>query len=249
MTKTGLQLYSLKKYTKDDFFGTLSKVSDLGFKSVEFAGFFGVKAKKLKAHLNDLGLTPCGSHTGLDLLTDEFSQTMEYNLEIGNKYVYCPSLPADVVKNEYGWKKVSELFNEIGAKCQDMGIEFGYHNHDFEFKTFDGKTGYDILIANTDSSLVKLELDTFWAEYAGFNPIELMETIKDRLSLVHLKEMKQKNGEEDTSVGYGVSNTTGIINKAKELDVKYIIIEQEHFEIDNHFECVKKGLDFVNKVI
>lgn len=245
MTEFGLQLYSLKKYTKEDFLGTIKKVSEIGFSAVEFAGFFGVKAKELKKHLDNLGMKPCGSHTGLDLLTDEFSKTIEYNLEIGNKYVFCPFLPADIVKDEFGWKKVSELFNEIGVKCKDMGVQFGYHNHAFEFEVFNGKTGYDILAENTDGALVSLQLDTFWAEYAGYDPLTLIDKYKKRMSLLHLKEMKNLKEKIDTSAGYGISNTDQIVQKAKDIGIKYIILEQEHFESENHFDGVRKGLEYV----
>jgi len=249
MSKIGLQMYSLKTYTKDDFLGTLDKVSKLGFRAVEFAGFFNVKAKALKKHMDNLGMVPCGSHTSLDLLTDKFSQTIEYNLEIGNKYIYCPSLPDSVISDEYGWKKISELFNEIGAKCQDMGVEFGYHNHAFEFNKFDGITGYEILANNTEPNIVKFQIDTFWVEYAGYNPLDLIEQYKDRLSLLHLKEMQDKDSMIDTFAGEGISDTKAIIKKAKDIGIKYIILEQEHFKSKNQFEEVEKGFDYVSKII
>ncbi len=249
MNNIGLQMYSLNKYTEKDFLGSLKKVSEMGFKAVEFAGFFNIKAKELKKYLKDLNMVPCGSHNSLEQLNEEFSKLIEYNLELGNKYIYCPSLPEHLTKDEYGWKKVAEIFNEIGTKCKDKGIEFGYHNHAFEFKKFNGLSGYDILVNNTQPDLVKLEIDTFWVEYAGVNPIELMEKYKDRLSLLHLKEMKDKKSRIDTSTGYGISDTEGIIAKAKEIGIKYIIIEQEHFDSDNHFDEIEKGFNYIRKIV
>jgi len=249
LSNIGLQMYSLKKYTEKDFLGTLKKVSEIGFNAVEFAGFFNIPAKELKKYLNDLQIVPCGSHTSLELFTNNFSETMEYNLEIGNKYVYCPSLPSELIKDEAGFKKASEIFNEIGLKCKKLGLEFGYHNHAFEFEKINNTYGYEILINNTQEDLVKLQIDTFWVEYAGYNPIELMEKNKNRLSLLHLKEMKDRNSKIDTSAGYGISKTEAIIKKAKQLDIKYIIIEQEHFESDNHYEGVKKGLEYIKTII
>ena len=141
-----LQLYTVRDETEKDFIGTLEKVAEMGYKGVEFAGFGDIPASRMKATLDRLGLKAVGSHTGPDLLKEKLDEVIKYNLEIGNKYIICPWAPFET-KDDY--VNAACLFNKIGARCKDSGLQFAYHNHDFEFKVFDGEYGLEILYNGT----------------------------------------------------------------------------------------------------
>ncbi len=249
MRKIGLQLYSIKELTGEDFFGTLKKVAEIGYDGVEFAGFFGAPASEVKKVLDDSGIEACGSHTGIDALEKDLNQVIDYSLEIGNKYVICPGLPPHMRDSYDAYMRLADQFNEIGRKCKEQGIQFGYHNHDFEFEKYNGEYGLDILLSNTDADLVHMELDTFWVEYAGLKSVDFMRKYpKQHSSLIHIKEMKSWDNKINTIIGNGVMDFVEITNVAKELGTKWYIIEQEEFDAPQ-LESIEKGLQYLRGLL
>jgi len=249
MAKIGLQLYSIKELTQKDFIGTLKKVAETGYEGVEFAGFFNTPAKELKKALDDFGLKCCGSHTGINLLTDNIEETLQYNLEIGNPYIICPGVPETMRNGADAYKRLADLFNKIGEKCKEHNLQFGYHNHSAEFKIYDGQYGLDILLDNTDPDLVQMELDTFWAEYAGVSSVDFMKRHpKHCATLIHIKDMKSKEEKVNTEIGKGVMDFVTITKLAKELGIKWYIVEQEEFEIPQ-LESIKQSLQYLKEIL
>ncbi len=227
----------------------MEKVAKIGYQGVEFAGFFGAPASELKKVLDDLGIVPCGSHTGIDALEEELNRVIDYNLEIGNQYIICPGLPEHMRDSYDAYLKLADKFNEIGQKCKDQGIQFGYHNHDVEFQKFNGEYGLDILLSNTQPDLVHMELDTFWVEYAGLKSVDFMKKYpKQHSSLIHIKDMKSLDEKISTEVGNGIMDFVEIINLAKELGTKWYIVEQEEFEMPQ-LESIEKSLEYLNSII
>lgn len=249
MGKVGLQLYSIKELTAKDFIGTLKKVAEIGYDGVEFAGFFDTPAKELKKALDDFGLECCGSHTGINLLTDNLKETLDYNLEIGNPYIICPGVPAAMRDSADAYKKLADLFNEIGLKCKEHNLQFGYHNHAHEFEIYDGQHGLDILLSNTDPELVQMELDTFWAEYAGVKSVDFMNRHPKHCStLIHIKDMKSEDEKINTEIGKGIIDFIAITELAKKLGIKWYIVEQEQFNIPQ-LESIKQSLQYLKEIL
>lgn len=220
----GVQLYSVRDETAKDFPGTLEKVAGIGYKGVEFAGFGDIPASRMKALLDSLGLKAVGSHTSLELLQDKLQEVIDYNLEIGNKYVICPWAGYET-KEDY--IKTSYLFNEIGAKCKAAGLRFGYHNHDHEFTQFDGEYGLDILFGNTDPENMIAELDTCWVFFAGVDPAGYIRKYNGRCPLVHLKDLQSKDGKKFAEVGSGVIDVKAIVKAAEEAGTEWLVVEQD----------------------
>ncbi|AFK86270.1 xylose isomerase domain-containing protein [Thermoanaerobacterium aotearoense SCUT27] len=218
-----LQLYTVRNELKDDFVGTLEKVAEIGYKGVEFAGYGGLKANEMRRHLERLGLTPTGSHISLDALKSNLDKEIEYNLEIGNKYIVCPW-------NKYEAKEdfieTAKLFNEIGEKCAEKGLIFCYHNHNHEFVNFDGKYGLDLIYENSNSNFLKAEIDTYWVKYAGEDPASYIKKYSGRVPLVHLKDMDGAT-KDFAEIGEGIMNIKDIIDASLEAGVKWFIVEQD----------------------
>jgi sugar phosphate isomerase/epimerase len=249
MENLGLQLYSIKELTEKDFIGTLKKVAEIGYDGVEFAGFFDTPAKELKKTLDDLYLAPCGSHTGIDLLQNEFNKVIEYNLEIENPYIVCPGLPTHMRDSADAYKRLADEFNEIGQRCKEHGIQFAYHNHDFEFEKFNGEYGLDILLSNTQRDLVHMELDTFWVEYCGLRSIDFIKKYREQCSsLIHIKDLKSMDQKISTEIGKGIMNFKEIIQLGKEIGIKWYIVEQEEFEIPQ-LESIQQSLEYMRSIL
>lgn len=244
MAETGLQLYTIKELCSEDFKGALELVAEMGYKGVEFAGFYDMPADELKQVLDSLGLAPCGSHTAIDILKDDFDGVVEYNKKIGNEYIVVPWLGEEYRKTKEDWIATAKMLNDFNKRLKAKGLRLGYHNHAFEFEKFDGVCGYDLLAQNTDLDII-LEMDTYWVEYAGFNLNEYIKKYKDRLELLHIKDMAEDR--TSTEAGNGTMDFTSVIDETKET-TKWFIVEQEHFT-RSHAEAIKMSCDYVQGVL
>ncbi len=196
MINYGLQLYSVRDSAEKNLEETIKKVAEMGYSMVEFAGFFDNSAKTVKSWLDKYGVTACGTHTGVALLTPEkIDETIAFHKTIG-----CTELIIPMV--HWQNKEVTDanitLFNELYEKLEKEGITLGYHNHSLEFfPNADGLVAEDEIIKRTN---LKLEIDVFWLYNAGIDVISYLEEHKDRISVIHLKDGLSKHGE---SAHYG----------------------------------------------
>lgn len=180
----GLQMYSLRDITKNAMRLALERTAKMGYKNVEFAGFFDYTAEQIRIWLDTFGLTVSGTHTGLDLLRPEnIDATIAYHKAIGCDHIIVPG--AD-------WKTQEKLDGNIAAlnaaqkKLAEAGIRLGYHNHSGEFlETPYGKIIEEEIIARTN---VDLEIDTFWSFNAGMDNMALLDRLADRINTIHLKD-------------------------------------------------------------
>ena len=219
----GLQLYSVRDLTEKNLEEALRQVAALGYKFVEFAGFFGHTAEQVKRMLDENGLTVSGTHTGWDeLRPEQIEETIAYHKAIGNTNIIIPW-------GDYSTREKLEeclaILNSAGASLAKEGITLGYHNHHFEFETTDyGVRVYDEMLARTD---VEFEIDTYWVWVAGLDPIELLEQLKGRVRVIHLKDGWKDHtgkslGEGDAPVAmirkYAIDNGLRIVVESEGLD-------------------------------
>ncbi|MGB9681483.1 MAG: sugar phosphate isomerase/epimerase family protein [bacterium] len=222
----GLQMYTVRDYAEKDFLGTVKKVAEIGYKGIELTGTYGVKAKELKEVLDSLDIKICGSHTAIDLLEKDFNSTIEFNLTVGNKNIVCPWLPESKRNSADIWKETAEELNSLGERLKIYGLTLSYHNHNFEFEKFGDKYGIDILIENTSSENLKLEVDVFWVKFAGLDPGEFLKMHSDRINLIHLKDMEpdQKTFAE---VGEGIIDFKPIFEIGDRGIIEWYVVEQD----------------------
>lgn len=235
MGKIGIQLYSVRDKTKDNFLDTIRELGKMGYEGVQFAGFFGTPANKLKKVMDESGVRNAGSHMQyITLLGEELKETLEYNHVIGNDLIICPALPTELRESVDSYKKAADTLNEVGRKCVEQGFRFAYHNHNFEFYDLgDGQRGFDILFDNTDINHMKMELDCYWATHGGFDPVEIIKNNKDRVVSLHIKDMARVNGEKRTiEIGEGELDFPELLRVGEDYGVEWFTVEQEHFDRD-----------------
>jgi sugar phosphate isomerase/epimerase len=144
---------------------------------------------------------------------------------IGQSFIVCPFIDEKLRSEPDGWKRVGETFNRAGEASKKAGIQFGYHNHNFEFKPQDGKLPYDILLAETDPNLVKMEMDLFWITKGGQDPLKYFDRYPGRFPLVHVKDMK-KDGEM-TEVGSGTIDFKRIFAQSDKAGIQHYFVEHD----------------------
>ncbi len=247
LSKIGVQLYTVRAEMAKDFDGSLKKIAELGFKEVEFAGYYNRTPQQIKALLTQLGLDAPSAHVPLADLGDNLAKTIENAKVIGHRYLICPFLMPDDRKTLDQYKQHAALFNKAGEACKKAGIQFGYHNHDFEFTAIDGKLPYDLLLAETDKNLVKMELDLYWIVKANQDPVAYMNKHPNRFALFHVKDLDSTPKRGITEVGHGTIDFKTIFAKAPKGAIKHYLVEQDVCP-GSPFDSLKFSIDYLKKL-
>jgi sugar phosphate isomerase/epimerase len=197
-----LQLYSIRKYIGGDakkglkgvgLAQALKDVAKLGYKGVEFAGYYGADAATLKAMLADAGLVACGTHVGRDAFGPEkVKATCEFNLGFGNNLIICPgggNFPGKGEDLDDFLKRLVDYYNKAAEDAAKFGCKVGLHNHtrEFQLKMKDGTTYWDYFFSNTSKN-VCMEQDVGWTTCAGADPCEQYVKYPGRSPTLHAKE-------------------------------------------------------------
>jgi len=224
--RPGLQLYTVRDALAADPEGTLRSVAAIGYREVELAGLPGVTAQAMHTSLKRHGLDAPSMHAGYDRLQRGLDAVVEEARTLGANYLVCPSVDAEERKTAEDWKRVCQTLNRIGQVVRSRGLVLAYHNHDFEFVRFaDGSTPFHLLMTETDPRDVKLELDVYWVAKAGLDPIEYLKDGRDRLLLVHLKDLASDGSTVE--VGAGVLDFERIIRTALLAGARHLFVEQD----------------------
>jgi sugar phosphate isomerase/epimerase len=223
--RIGLQLYTVRDEMKKDFAGTIARVAQTGYKEVEFAGYFDHSAKSVRDTLRQNGLTSPSAHIGYPVLGKEWDKVIEDALVVGHHYVICPWID-EKLRNPEGFKQVAELFNKAGERAKAAGLQFGYHNHDFEFKRIQGQLIYDWLLEHTDPKLVAMELDIYWIRTGGQDPLTYFRRYPGRFPCLHIKDKDAAGNMVD--VGKGVIPWREILGRRGVAGTKHIFVEHDN---------------------
>lgn len=223
--KLAVQLYTLRESCEKDFIKTLEEVAKVGYEGVEFAGFYDVSAQELKRHLNTMGLTALSSHTAMNQLENEIEEVIKYNQIIGNSQIVCPYTKWGS-KDEY--EAIIKILKSAALRLKEVGMSLFYHNHSHEFSKVDGAYNLDRLFSDMSDVGLLMELDTYWVEFAGLDPVQYMEENKSRCKLVHLKDMTIENEKKiPCALGTGTMPIKDIMNKATEIGIEWYIVEND----------------------
>lgn len=260
----GVQLYSVRTDMQRDPQSTLNALAEMGYKYVEHANyigrkFYGWEAKEFKKRLDDLGMKMPSGHTVMgkmhwDDAKNEFTDLWKYTVEdaaiMGQELVISPSIDMGIRKDKNLLLKYMDIFNKSGELCQKSGMRFGYHNHDFEFsEKLEGELLYDIMLNNTDPTLVAQQLDIGNMINGGGVPAEVMKKFPGRFVSMHVKdEVPAKSGNEhfESTVlgkGSGQIDVQALVKLGdKEGGTKHFIIEQEAYQGLKPLDCMKENI-------
>ena len=266
-----LQLYTVRDDMGADFLGTLSKVAELGYDGVEFAGLFGYEPAQIKHWCDSLGLVPISAHVPLaDMLADVDKVIADYKA-VGCEYIVVPYVTEERRPGGELFLQMVEEIRAIGEKAKAAGLVLLYHNHDFEFaKLGNGQPGLDYLYENVPADLLQTELDQCWVKYAGYEPVAYLEKYSGRSPVVHLKDF-HKEGEQEGDpyaligidenekkantafefrpLGKGVQDIPSIIAAAKAAGSKWLVVEQDQPSMGlTPIECAKASMEYLKSI-
>ena len=235
--KIGLQLYTVRRELQKDFEGTLAQVAAIGYREVEFAGYYDRTPQQVRVTLDKNGLSAPSAHMQLQGMRQNLEKTIEAAKIIGHNYLVLAYLTPAERQTIDDYKRVAESLNQAGETCHKAGIQLAYHNHDFEFVPMGGDVPYNTLLKGTDPELVNLEADLYWLTKAKQPVSTYLAKLKGRIPLVHVKDMDNTPKQFFTEVGRGVIDYKAILPQAQKSGVKHFFVEQD--------ECPGSPLDSI----
>ncbi len=258
----GLQLYTVRDAMGKDPQGTLAKVAQIGYNSVETATytgsekFYGMSPGEFAAELKKNGLVAVSGHYRLGeeqpngevqmgTILHDWDKAVDDAAAAGIKYMVCAYLSNDERGDLDHYKKVADELNTAGERCKKAGIQLCYHNHDFEFIKQNDQYPYDILLA-TDKDLVKMEMDIYWITKAGQDPIALFNQHPGRFPLWHVKDMDNTDKKDFTEVGNGIIDFKRVFAEKNKAGLKYFFVEQDQTP-GSPFDSITKSYNYIKK--
>lgn len=245
----GLQLYTLRDVLPKDPKDVLTQVASFGYKEIEgYEGpkgmFWGMKNTEFKKLMDDLGMKFVSTHCNIN---QDFERKAAEAAEIGMKYLICPYLGPQKKIDDF--KKFAETFNQRGETCKKNGLRFAYHNHDYGFVPLEGQMPQDVLMQNTDKSLVDFEMDIYWVVTGGQDPIAWIDKYPGRFKLCHIKDRKKGAplSDKDASVdlGTGGIDFKSILKEGGKKGMEYFIVEQEAYENTTPLAAAKADAEYL----
>jgi len=248
----GVQLYMVRKEAPGDLAGVLKKIRATGFTQVELYPIaYTHPASELKKMVEDAGLGHDSGHFDYDSIPEKIG----YAKELGLKYMVCSILPEKNRAASGGFRAAADNLNRWGKLVRNADMQLVFHNHNYEFKPMEGTTGFEVLMKNTDSSLVKLEFDLYWLVQGGQDPAAMMKKYKDRLVLVHLKDRvanspvnySPDDEQHIIELGKGSIDWKPLLSQAHKQGIKLAFLDQDETTLPV-FESMKVNFDYLNSL-
>lgn len=250
-----IQLYSVRDDIKTDFNSTIKGVADIGYTGVEAAGyndgkFYNLSPIDFKKEIEDSGMKVLSSHAGKSLskepsktnwepIWEWWDKAIAAHKSAGMKYLITASMPKP--DNIADLQVYCDYYNEIGRRCKEQGIRFGYHNHSFEFVEIGNKLMYDYMIENTNPEYVFFQMDVYWVVRGGKSPVEYFKRYPGRFEVLHIKDEKELG--ESGMVGFdAIFKNTAIAG------TKYIVVEIERYNFPP-LQSLKLGYDYLKGIL
>ena len=237
----GVQLYTIRDQLAVDYKVPLKTIASLGYKDLEFAGYFEHKPAEIKRYMDDLGLVSNSTHVRLPALQNDFDSILETAHTMGQTYIVLPWLEEKDRDSLDDYKKHAELLNKRGEQAKSAGFQMAYHNHDFEFMPLDGQLPYDLLLERTDKDLVKMQLDLYWAIKANKDPVQYFKKAPGRFLLCHIKD-RAADGSI-TTVGKGSIDFDALFKYADLAGLQHFYVE--HDDTDQPFQSLISSYNYL----
>ena len=260
----GLQIYTVREAAAKDFAGTVRAIADVGYRDLELAGQPPLTAAEMRKLAADCGIAVPSMHTNMRDLQTNAQQRIDYAKELGTEYLVCSfpatpdnrsipigSLAAGMTLDDWKWN--AEQLNRFGELANKAGVRFGYHNHNIEFRSYEGVVAFDEILRLTDPKLVTIELDIAWVVTAGHDPVSYLKKHADCISLLHVKDVRKdlevttELKAQTTEVGSGKIDWKALFAAASPQHIRHYFVEQENFE-RSPLEAVRISFDYLNKL-
>jgi len=226
LDRIGVQLYTVRGAMEENVERTLERVAAIGYSEVEFAGYFDRSPQQIRSALDENGLSAPAAHVSLEMLENDWESMVDLAGTVGHDYLVVPWIDAANRTSLDDYRAMAERFNRVGERAKEAGFAFGYHNHDFEFEPLEGQIPFDVLVEETDPTLVAFEMDLFWIIKAGGDPFTYFSDHPGRFPLVHVKDL---SGDGDmVEVGAGSIDFASLFARSDEAGIRHYFVEHDN---------------------
>ncbi len=222
LSRIGIQLYTVRRQASADLAGTLAQLAKIGYKEVEFAGYYNHPANEVRALLDNNGLTAPSAHIGLNLIENSPEKTFADAKIVGHEWITVPSLPSGKHETEDDWKRVAAQFNAAARQAKAAGFRFAFHNHNDIVRKTGDVLPIEILMKETDPALVSYEMDIYWVVNGGADPLDLLARYPGRFKLFHVKDAMPGPDRKMADVGAGSIDFKTIFARANGIEHYFV---------------------------
>jgi sugar phosphate isomerase/epimerase len=222
----GLQLYTVRELMAEDVAATLELVARIGYREVEFAGYFDKLPQDMQRLVAAAGLRAPSTHIGYGDLLADVNQVIDHAATVGHQYVVVPAVPDGERGTLDDYLRHADNFNRWSEASASAGLRFAYHNHSFEFEEIDGKVPYHVLLSETDPARVQMELDLAWARRGNADPLGYFDAWPGRFPLIHIKDLDER--QEEADIGDGDVPFERVLEHAKLAGLQHGFVERDH---------------------
>ncbi len=220
----GIQLYTLRARMAQGVEATLDLVAGIGYREVEFAGYFQRTPAQIRAALTASGLSAPSAHVSLEAVEQE--ATLAAAAEIGHRWLVVPSLPPNVRQTLNDWSRLGERFTRLAQTARSWDLRIAYHNHDTELHPFDGEVPLEVFLGASDPALVHLQADLFWLAQGGVDPVDFLTRWPGRVPMVHVKDRGPRG--EMVDIGTGTLDWRAILRAAPTAGIQHWFVEHDN---------------------
>lgn len=252
----GAQLYTCYKRTQtlEDLDLALKKVSEIGYRSVQVSGTCAYEPEWLRDELDKYGLTCALTHIAPARIINETEEVVKQHAVFGCKHIGIGGMPTNMRGSLEGYNEFKKVYLPAAEKMRDLGAKLLYHNHCFEFDKLDGKDVIERILEDFPEDSIDFTLDLGWVAFAGKDVVELINTLKGRLSRIHLKDYadKPEDGSIETSaylrpIYEGKLDYDSYINALSRVGCEYMLVEQDYCYDEDEFDCLRRSYENVTK--
>jgi sugar phosphate isomerase/epimerase len=241
-------MYTLRDFTKtaEDLRAAFQKLKVMGYQAVQISGMGPIDPQLVKQYADEAGLTICATHVPWNRLVNDLDALAAEHKLWNCKYIGLGGLPGEYQSSQEGYRTFAKLASGIARTLkEEHGLQFVYHNHDFEFERVEGVTGMEVLLQESDPEVFGFELDMYWVQAGGANPVDWVHKVKGRMQVMHLKDMAIiSRGQVFAEIGEGNMNYEAIIEAGRETGVEWFVVEQDVCRRDP-FESLEISLKYL----
>jgi sugar phosphate isomerase/epimerase len=235
------------KELKGDWKAVLRETVKYGYTEIEVGRFFGESAKTFLNDCNETGIKPIAGGTVFSKNIDDLNKSLDSLNDLNLKYaiIYWPWLVGGPFKLE-DCKVTSEMLNRIGEACKKKGLVLCWHNHEKEFISMEEGMPFDYLMKNTDKDLVKCELDIYWVQKGGADPVKILKKYKDRYPILHVKDMAPGSEKDFACPGSGIIDFPSVFSEAADQGIDHYFVERDN--VADGMDCLKTSAEYLKKI-
>jgi sugar phosphate isomerase/epimerase len=237
-----VQLYSLREEVAVDFPAVLARLGAKGYAGVELAGFGGLTVAQLSDALSRAGLMLSSAHVGY-ARPDEFAAALDEHQALGCDTAVVPAMRADGFEDLDAVHETADRINRLVDIASERGMTLGYHNHWWELARMPDDRPALLHLFEQLAPEVVAEVDVYWAQVGGSDPVELVAALGSRVALLHVKDGPADEPPSPmVAVGDGAVDIAGVLAAAP--DVRWHVVELDRCATDM-FDAVERSYDYL----